>query len=148
MNLPYPMDRGDMPLERYLLNLLAAIVKQSGGEVRLTSRAIIESGTLSLSKTPSDKMDGVVLRTSPAGAELYFALEAPPSTTESKPRRQKPVSVQEQPPEDAPVIHRQLSDLDLYLLEQEKAARRAEAQAKATEPLPPSPGVYPWQTRQ
>src|SRR5690348_11682510 len=127
MNLPYPLERGDMSLERYLLNILVAIVKKSGGEVSLTSHDILKASSCSLTKTPSEKLDALILRTSPAGAELYFVPEAP-STTDSIPTprtktRPQPTSVstQSETPDPEPVPHRQLSDLDLYLREQEMA---------------------------
>lgn len=132
MSLPYPLERGEMPLERYLLNLLIAIINEQGGEIRLTSHAIIKASDCSLQKSPSDKMDALVLRTSPAGAELYFATEAPPSPTSRKSRAELPATP-----------HRQLTDLDLYLREQETENRKQEKEKQS-----PSPGLYPWTTRQ
>lgn len=147
MTLPYPLERGDVSLEKYLLHLVTALVQQAGGEVRLTSCAILEASTCSLSKSVTREKDGIVLRTSPEGAELYFAArEAESSLTSSRPRTASTTSTSTEPrlpEESARPRSKQLTDLDAYLLEAEQAARQAERM----ESPQAQPGVYPWTTR-
>lgn len=155
---PYPLERpNDMPLEKYLLNLITAIVKKQGGEIRLTTSDILSATGFALSKCPSDKMDAIILRSSPAGTETYFVADAPAWTANPSPPRP---SRNLQPPSSQPIqAHReefipktqrsaQIDDLKAFLIEQENQERLADRQSKQDEAGRVEAGLYPWVTRQ
>lgn len=156
-NQPYPLCKpNDMPLEKYLLNMLTAIVKKQGGELRLTASDILASSGYALSKSPSEKMDAIILRSSPAGTETYFVTEAP-AWTAPTPQKQRvlptmvqPERVQTQVPDNVPKTSRsaQLSDLSAFLAEERQAERMQERMNQQQEQHRRETGIYPWHENQ
>jgi len=131
-NNPYPLELNGMPLERYLINLLAALVEKAGGELHIKVSDIIASTDQSLIRYASSKLDEIVLRCAPKGTDMYVVPEAP-SWTASQITRQTKAAPQQAPqsplPPD-PQRVRSLTDLDLYLREQERNAKYAEKEDK------------------
>jgi hypothetical protein len=71
--MPYPHDRGPMSLDAYLLRLLAAIVIDNGGELRIKAQTVLNlEGTPALIRTRDKKRDEIVLRFGLPDTETYF----------------------------------------------------------------------------
>lgn len=151
---PFPLQKpNDMPLETYLLHLLAAIVKQNGGEMRLTTSAILNSVGCAITRHPSDKNDAVVLRVTPRGTDTYFVKEAPAWTAPTSPKTRvlpniSQPRVETQHHESVPKTtrSRQLDDMALYLMEQEQQERAADRQNNQQAQDLRETGVFPWRT--
>lgn len=151
---PYPLERpNDMPLEKYLLNLLTAIVKQSGGEVRLTASAILSATGCALIKAPSEKMDALTLRATAQGTETYFVTEAPAWTAPTSPKTrvlptisQPTPRVETQQSDNLPKTSRskQLDDMALFLAEQARDERMSSRQEQQETQQRREAGLYPW----
>lgn len=152
--LPYPLEKSnDMPLEKYLLNIITAIVKKQGGELRLTAHEIIASVGFALSKSPTEKMDAIILRATPAGTETYFVAEAPAWTAPTSPKTrvlptisQPTPRVETQQSDNLPKTSRskQLDDMALFLAEQARDERISSRQEQQETQQRREAGLYPW----
>lgn len=129
-NLDFPFSKpSDMSVEKYLLALLVATVKQAGGELTIPVKAIIEAEEESIVKSPSDEMTHLVLRSAPRGTDL---LRTSWETPQPKPAKLQPPTENSERSQRAQV----LDDLRLTLLEQ----------ARTQEPDPDARGRYPFRT--
>lgn len=152
---PFPLQKpNDMPLESYLLNILAAIVKNNGGEIRLTAASIIAAAGTALTRYPTEKKDGIVLRVTTEGTDTYFVKEAPSWTTQPTPPRtravqpQNPVATTQAPPPINNPRNKVLTDMSMYLAEQERYEHLKDLAESQNESDLRGTGVYPWTTKQ
>jgi hypothetical protein len=142
MRDPFAFLQSESP-ERVRLLLLLALVKQQGGEVKLTLQDLtsIDDGA-GLFRRTSDKGDELVLCFARKGAEAYFLSEPQPSP----PTRATKVVPQST---DATVRSRSTvhNDLDLALLEEQQAERMQELLDRQTRQARREAGAVPWTTR-
>lgn len=69
---PFPYDRGNMPIEQYLLRLLIGFVVQSGGELRLDAHKVLNIDPKSvLVRTVDSQRGEIVLRFGSKHSEMY-----------------------------------------------------------------------------
>lgn len=140
--LPYPLSANGMSPDRYLLNLLAAIVKKQGGEMRLKVSDILSVTDQVLVRYPNDNLTEIVLRLGPKTTDLYVVSEAPSWTARTSTRKSPTQSNSPTEEDSSPHIPQRIenNDLRLWLLEQEREGKRAEREKQVR------PGVYPFRT--
>lgn len=123
----FPLDRGELSVERYLLTLLLAAIKDAGGELKIKISSLITTDSKqTIIKRVDDSGDLIVLQSAAEGSELLCVRESAPRTSQSSSPRQR------QPQQD--------DDVTKYLLEQRRAAEQAADRVE--------PGVVPWVNRQ
>ena len=115
--LDFPFSKPpEMAVERYLLTLLAAVVKNAGGEVKIPIKDIVdaEEGD-SIIKSPSSDLTSLVLRCAPRGTDLLrSAWETPTPKTRIIPMAENQHRSQT------------LDDVRLALMEEERVTRQQE----------------------
>jgi hypothetical protein len=133
--------------ERVLLHLLLALIKKNNGEIELSLADLtaIQDGD-GFIKQPSDTDSSLVLRFARRGAEVYFLSDSEPS------RRPSKTVIVQQPDPDQPLlpypparraVH---SEMDLALMEEERAAKAAAAAKNRLNEARAQAGSLPWRT--
>lgn len=129
---PYPIDVQGVSLDRYLTNLLSALVSKAGGTLRISVSDILKVQDSVLLRYPTDNMREIVLQLAPRNTDMYVVPEAPPWVQSPQPVRPpaKP-EIRPQPvpnPPASPRIASTLDNLSLYLKEQEREEKLKEIQ--------------------
>lgn len=131
---PYPIDVSGVSLDRYLTNLLSALVSKAGGTLRISVSDILKVQDSVLLRYPTDNMREIVLELRPRNTDMYVVPEAPPwvaSPQSVRPPIKTPEITQPQPvpvPPRSPRIASTLDNLSLYLKEQEREEKLREVQ--------------------
>lgn len=138
--------------ERTLLHLLLAILRKSGGELKLSLEDLtaVADGD-SMWKYPADTETSLVLRFARKGAEAYFLADAESSETKKPfpPRTQIPAAqpAASQPPLLlTPARHAVHTDLDYALREEQMAQDAAAAARERNRQARSQSGALPWRT--
>lgn len=131
---PYPIDLNNVSLDRYLTNLLSALVEKAGGTLKISVADILKVQDSVLLRYPTSDMSKIVLQLAPANTDMYVVPEAPSWQAEPRkaaPRAEipKPVDRTASPtPPTSPRIASTLDNLSLYLKEQEREEKLREIQ--------------------
>lgn len=139
---------GDLSRDAVLLTILQAVIKKSGGEVRLEPADLmaIDPGDAML-KYLSDKGDELIVRFARKGAEAYFVPEDSSSKTEKSRSNRIAMPRQETVDVEQPSRHAVHDDLDLALREEQIINRSNAAQKKRVQEARAQSGMPPWTTR-
>lgn len=139
---PYPIDLNGVPLDRYLTNILSALVKRAGGKLAIAISDMIEVQDQVLLRYPTRNMKEIVLQLAPGNTDMYVVPEAPawaagprsirPATSQaaSATTPVNPPTAPMSPPVTPPRIASTLDNLNLYLKEQEREETLRKIQAE------------------
>jgi hypothetical protein len=149
---PYPIDAGSVSLDRYLTNLLSALVKKAGGTLRISIADILKVQECVLLRYPTSNLQEIVLQLAPRNTDMYVVPEAP-SWQASAPVRPQ-VRQTEVPPQtsSSPIpqpttrIANTLDNLSLYLKEQEREEKLRKAQQEDEIEQRRQAGLSPFRT--
>ena len=130
---PYPIDLNSVSLDRYLTNLLSALVKKAGGTLHIAVADILNVQDQVLLRYPNRNMSEIVLQLAPGNTDMYVVPEAPSwqAVQPAKPSLKHEVTPVQPPSPPQPVPTRTPSTLDnlsLYLKEQEREEKLREIQ--------------------
>jgi hypothetical protein len=148
---PFPIDVSGMSLDRYLTNLLSALVKKAGGTLHISVADILKVQDQVLLRYPTNNMREIVLQLAPRNTDMYVVPEAPAWLQERAPQRpatQTIPTVPTQMPQPAaqPRISNTLDNLQLYLKEQEREARLKELAEEDEQEQRRLAGLSPFRT--
>jgi hypothetical protein len=148
---PYPIDAGAVSLDRYLTNLLSALVKKAGGTLKISVADILKVQESVLLRYPNANMSEIVLQLAPRNTDMYVVPEAPPwqqtmAETRPQPRQREVIQPPPQPQPTSPRVANTLDNLSLYLKEQEREEKLRKAQEEDEIDERRAAGLSPFRT--